>query len=139
MTGVASGRRGEGFGEENGDPTVCDFVLASAGGVGPKPGGTEGVAVELLGELLPEARGVAARWIQGAGDRERATCTLRAGGGEVVLSSVELFHCHKTPSTASSSALPLSEVGLLLSSSSKASVLASSSSSLLSRIGRHRS
>jgi hypothetical protein len=70
MNGLAYGSRGEGLGDPNGDPAVDDFVRANAGGCGPKPGGIEGVAVEGRGDEFAEV-GVAARCIQGAGDRER--------------------------------------------------------------------
>ena len=52
MAGVASGRRGEGFGEENGD-CVEDFVRA-------KPGGTKGAALDGRGDPVLDV-GVPAR------------------------------------------------------------------------------
>ena len=70
MNGVAKGNRGDGRGDPNGEPAVEDFVLAIAGACGPKPGGTTGVAVEGRGDEVFDD-GVAARWIHGAGERER--------------------------------------------------------------------
>ena len=109
MTGVAKGRRGEGLGEEKGDGAVEDLVRAS---------GPRGSACGGLGDdRVLEPVGVPARCTHGAGDRERTTAEPRRGGGEDVLSTA-LFHCQRAPSTASSSALPFSDTGALLSSSS---------------------
>ena len=128
MAGVATGKRGDGRGEEKGD-AVEDFVRES----GPSPG----AALEGLGEPTLEV-GVPALCSHGAGDIERAIVTPRTGGAEDLL-SVALFHCHSAPSTASSSALPFSDVGALLSSSSSLSVFSSSPSSPSSSTGLHMS
>ncbi|KAI7165347.1 hypothetical protein KC349_g152 [Hortaea werneckii] len=79
--------------------------------------------------------GVPARWIHGAGDLERMTVAPRTGGGDEVLSSFALWS-QRTPKTASSSALPFSKTGSLLSSSSSLSVFSSSPSSASSNTGR---
>ena len=125
MAGVATGSLGEGLGEVNGDAVEL-FALANAGR-GPSPGGgCTGVAVLGLGELDSEL-GVPARCIQGAGERDRMCCMPRAGGGLDFL-SLAAFHLHSAPRTASSSALPLSELGGVLNSSSSLSVFSSSPS-----------
>lgn len=123
ILGVATGRRGEGFGEVKGDAVEL-LVRARAGACGPNPGGAAIVA--LLGRGDPEFEtGVPARCNHGAGDLERMMLAPRIGGGLDFL-SLAPFHLHSAPSTASSSALPLSEVGALLSSSSSLSVFSSS-------------
>ena len=125
MDGVAMGKRGDGFGELNGE-WVEDLVRA-------KPGGAIGAALEGRGEPVLD-EGVTALWTHDAGDLERMTVAFRAGGG-VLFFSVAAFHCQRDPRTASSSALPFSNAGALLSSSSSRSVFSSSPNASSSSTG----
>lgn len=120
--------RGEGRGEVKGD-AVDDFAREKPGGATPKPGGGA-----MRGE---ELEGVGARaTCQGAGD-DRRMIVWRTGGGE----ADELLAPRKRQSesnTASSRALPVSDVFSRINSSSF-SVLSSSSSESSCRTGRQRS
>lgn len=135
MAGVETGSRGEGLGDVKGEAVEL-IVRASAGGCGPRPGGGPGVA--FLGRGEPAFEGVPLRCSQGAGERERMMFAPRIACGLVVFSFAP-FHRQSAPNTASSSALPFSEAGALLNTSSSLSVFSSSPRSSSSSTGWHSS